>query len=120
MIISSLIASVVSLPSTPSDVFSLPSGADEESNPYLNGEYRTILTLVSVLPLGKAAKRLADRVIDHLDGVQNLRQAVYDYKVRERSGRSLAATARKADSLHVSPHALSSNPRPHPTARPSR
>lgn len=81
MIISSLIASVVSLPSTPSDVFSLPSGADEESNPYLNGEYRTILTLVSVLPLGKAAKRLADRVIDHLDGVQNLRQAVYDYKV---------------------------------------
>lgn len=81
MIISSLIASIVDLPSTPSDLFNLPIASGEDSNPYLNGEYRTILTLVSVLPLGKAAKRLADRVIDHCDGVQNLRKAVYDYKV---------------------------------------
>lgn len=70
------------------------------------GEYKTILSLVSVLSHGKIAKRLADRgslfrrspllllvltssmsstAIDHLDGVQNLRKAVYDYKVSLRS-----------------------------------
>jgi hypothetical protein len=49
---------------------------------FLVGEYKTILSLTSVLQNGKLAKRLADRAIDQMQGVQNLRQAIYPYKVR--------------------------------------
>lgn len=55
---------------------------NDETNPLLNGEYKTILSLTSVLQNGKIAKRLADRAIDQMQGVQNLRQAIYPYKVR--------------------------------------
>lgn len=41
------------------------------------GEYKTILRLVGILPYGKIAKRLCDRAIDSVDGVQNLRKAIY-------------------------------------------
>lgn len=49
---------------------------------YLNGEYKTILRLVGVLSHGKIAKRLCDRAIDTVDSVQNLRRAIFDYKVK--------------------------------------
>ncbi|KAL7413408.1 inositol hexakisphosphate-domain-containing protein [Mrakia frigida] len=77
-----LISSVIS-EDIQDSVVETPS--EEDSNPYVNGEYKTILSLVSVLSHGKIAKRLADRAINHLDGVQNLRKAVYDYKVSRRS-----------------------------------
>ncbi len=43
------------------------------------GEYKTILQLVGVLSHGKVAKRLADRAIDLMQDVQNLRKAIYEY-----------------------------------------
>lgn len=59
------------------------------------GEYKTILQLVTVLSHGKResafpilwggdeadcteAKRLTDRAVDEMEGVQNLRKAVYE------------------------------------------
>lgn len=49
-------------------------GDDErDEDALLNGDYRVILQLVGVLPQGIVAKRLLDRTIDRMDGVQNLR-----------------------------------------------
>lgn len=45
----------------------------------LPGEYKIILLLVGVLSRGKVAKRLADRAIDLMEDVQNLRRAIYPY-----------------------------------------
>jgi len=53
-----------------------------EETAYLNGEYKTILRLVGILSHGKIAKRLCDRAIDSVDSVQNLRKAIFDYKVK--------------------------------------
>ncbi|KAI8970529.1 inositol hexakisphosphate-domain-containing protein [Pilobolus umbonatus] len=54
----------------------------EERERYQNGEYRCILQLVSVLNYGKIAKRLTDQAINMCDHMQNLRKAIYDYKLR--------------------------------------
>lgn len=59
------------------------------------GEYKTILQLVTVLSHGKRAslylldrvvpdlsteaKRLTDKAVNQMEGVQNLRKAVYEY-----------------------------------------
>lgn len=43
------------------------------------GEYKLILQLVGVLSHGKIAKKLADRAIDLMEDVQNLRKAIYPY-----------------------------------------
>ncbi|KDN52550.1 hypothetical protein K437DRAFT_272412 [Tilletiaria anomala UBC 951] len=57
--------------------------ADEWDEQYLiKGEYRSILQLVGVLTHGQLAKKLADRAIDLMEAVQNLRKAVYDAKLR--------------------------------------
>lgn len=45
-----------------------------------------ILHIVSVLAHGKEAKRIADRAIDAMSGVQNLREAIYDYKLKMDAG----------------------------------
>jgi hypothetical protein len=53
-----------------------------ELRPYVakltSGEYKTILQLVTVLRHGKEGKHLTDRAINAMDGVQNLRKAVYE------------------------------------------
>ncbi|KAI9265662.1 inositol hexakisphosphate-domain-containing protein [Helicostylum pulchrum] len=49
---------------------------------YKRGEYKIILQLVSMLTFGKLAKRLTDKAIDTCDHMQNLRRAIYDYKLR--------------------------------------
>lgn len=54
----------------------------DEAAQYLNGEYKTILQLVTVLRHGKEGKHLTDRAINAMDGVQNLRKAVYDFKLK--------------------------------------
>ncbi|KAJ6545040.1 inositol hexakisphosphate-domain-containing protein [Mycena vulgaris] len=59
---------------------SMDGPSEEEA--YLQGEYKTILQLVGVLSYGKLAKRLADRAIDLMQDVQNLRKAIYDYKLK--------------------------------------
>jgi len=53
-----------------------------EEEVYLAGEYKTILQLVGVLSHGKTAKRLTDKAIDLMQDVQNLRKAIYDYKLK--------------------------------------
>ncbi|KAF7727042.1 hypothetical protein EC973_008089 [Apophysomyces ossiformis] len=64
----------------------LYNGEDDESHEererYQNGEYKIVLQLVSVLTYGKLAKRLTDQAINMCDHMQNLRKAVYDYKLR--------------------------------------
>ncbi|KAI8336649.1 inositol hexakisphosphate-domain-containing protein [Chlamydoabsidia padenii] len=59
-------------------------GYDERER-YLNGEYKIILQLVSVLTYGKLAKRLTDQAINMCDHMQNLRRAIYDYRLRMES-----------------------------------
>ncbi|KAF9260086.1 hypothetical protein L218DRAFT_1079604 [Marasmius fiardii PR-910] len=61
--------------------FDLMDGPSEEEA-YRQGEYKTILQLVGVLSHGKVAKRLTDRAIDLMQDVQNLRKAIYDYKLK--------------------------------------
>ncbi|KAI7872941.1 inositol hexakisphosphate-domain-containing protein [Spinellus fusiger] len=56
--------------------------AHQERERYLDGEYKVILQLVSVLTFGKLAKRLTDQAINMCDHMQNLRRAIYDYKLR--------------------------------------
>ncbi|KAF9048553.1 inositol hexakisphosphate-domain-containing protein [Panaeolus papilionaceus] len=59
-----------------------PIDGPSEEEVYLAGEYKTILQLVGVLSHGKIAKRLTDRAIDLMQDVQNLRKAIYDYKLK--------------------------------------
>ncbi|KAF9067827.1 inositol hexakisphosphate-domain-containing protein [Rhodocollybia butyracea] len=61
--------------------FNSMDGPSEEEA-YQQGEYKTILQLVGVLSNGKVAKRLTDRAIDLMQDVQNLRKAIYDYKLK--------------------------------------
>ena len=49
---------------------------------YLGGEYKIILHLIGALENGRLSKSLTDRAIDCCDQVQNLRKAIYDYKLR--------------------------------------
>ncbi|KAJ2917433.1 hypothetical protein MD484_g2993, partial [Candolleomyces efflorescens] len=65
----------------PLEVYDPMDGPSEEEA-YLAGEYKTILHLVGVLSHGKVAKRLTDRAIDLMQDVQNLRKAIYDYKLK--------------------------------------
>jgi hypothetical protein len=54
-------------------------GHTPEADARRAGEYKTILQLVGVLSHGKTAKMLADRAIDLMQDVQNLRKAIYPY-----------------------------------------
>lgn len=49
---------------------------------YLNGEYKLIQQLCQLLDQGQRAKKLADTCINDCAHLQNLREAIYDYKVR--------------------------------------
>lgn len=57
---------------------------EEESieDSYYNGEFKIILQVVSMLTYGKLAKRLTDSAINMCDHMQNLRKAIFDYKLR--------------------------------------
>ncbi|KAJ3193571.1 hypothetical protein HDU67_005062 [Dinochytrium kinnereticum] len=61
-----------------------PSGGDEDRvrERYLAGEYKIVLQLLGVLANGRLAKRLTDRAVDLCEHMQNLRSAIYDYKLR--------------------------------------
>lgn len=66
-----------------------------EAEPFLAGEYKVTLQLVGVLQYGRAAKRLADRAIDAMEAVQNLRRAVYDFKLRAEAAAPGSAKQKK-------------------------
>ncbi|KAI0701909.1 inositol hexakisphosphate-domain-containing protein [Cerioporus squamosus] len=72
-----------------------------EEEAYLAGEYKVILQLVSVLSHGKLAKRLTDRAIDQMQDVQNLRKAIYDYKLKVEACEKGSAKQRKLMDLGV-------------------
>jgi len=65
-------------PDLPYDTLDGPS----EEEAYLQGEYKIILQLVGVLSFGKSAKAVTDRAIDMMQDVQNIRKAIYDYKLK--------------------------------------
>ncbi|KAG6837385.1 hypothetical protein H0H93_010544 [Arthromyces matolae] len=72
-----------------------------EEKVYLRGEYKTILQLVGVLSHGKAAKRLADGAVDLMQDVQNLRNAIYDYKLKMEACEKGSIKERKLRSITV-------------------
>ncbi|KAF5341719.1 hypothetical protein D9611_001925 [Ephemerocybe angulata] len=82
------------------DVYDPMDGPSEEEA-YLAGEYKTILQLVGVLSHGKVAKRLADRAIDLMQDVQNLRKAIYPYKLKLDSLDKNTAKYRQMSNLAV-------------------
>jgi hypothetical protein len=49
---------------------------------YKAGQYNLILQLMGVLQYGKLAKYLTDLAIDSCDHMQNLRVAIFDYRIR--------------------------------------
>lgn len=55
---------------------------ENEISRYKKGDYKIILQLISVLQYGKISKKLTDKAIDLCEQLQNLRVAVYDYKLR--------------------------------------
>ncbi|KAG8748240.1 hypothetical protein FRC10_007629 [Ceratobasidium sp. 414] len=59
-----------------------PVDGSYEEEAYLRGEYKIILQLVGVLSHGKVAKRVTDKAIDGMADVQNLRKAIFDYKLK--------------------------------------
>lgn len=67
----------------PGDASSMPvsrSASIDGVMPFLRGEYKLIHRLCQVLDHGVRAKQLADACIDELAHLQNLREAIYDYK----------------------------------------
>jgi len=72
-----------------------------EEQAYLNGEYKIILQLVSVLSYGKVAKQLTDRAVDAMDDVQNLRRAIFNYKLQVDASEKGSAKHRKAMDMGV-------------------
>ncbi|KAF9243458.1 inositol hexakisphosphate-domain-containing protein [Melanogaster broomeanus] len=72
-----------------------------EEEAYLQGEYKTILHLVGVLSHGKFAKRLTDRAVDLMQDVQNLRKAIYDYKLKVEACEKGSAKQRKLMNIAV-------------------
>ncbi|KAG8764126.1 hypothetical protein FRC11_004614 [Ceratobasidium sp. 423] len=59
-----------------------PVDGSYEEEAYLRGEYKIILQLVGVLSYGKVAKRVTDKAVDAMADVQNLRKAIFDYKLK--------------------------------------
>ncbi len=49
---------------------------------YKGGQYNLVLQLIAVLRYGKLAKYFTDIAIDACDHMQNLRIAIYDYRIR--------------------------------------
>ncbi|KAI0784287.1 inositol hexakisphosphate-domain-containing protein [Abortiporus biennis] len=92
------------VPTTPEDtseeVYDSIDGPSEEEA-YLQGEYKTILHLVGVLTHGKIAKQLTDRAIDLMQDVQNLRKAIYDYKLKIDTCEKGSAKQRKLFSVGI-------------------
>ncbi|KAF8628035.1 hypothetical protein AX15_004150 [Amanita polypyramis BW_CC] len=82
------------------DFYDTMDGPSEEEA-YLQGEYKTILQLVGVLSHGKVAKRLTDRAIDLMQDMQNLRKAIYDYKLKVEALEKGSAKERKLSAIAV-------------------
>ncbi|PPQ89339.1 hypothetical protein CVT25_003176 [Psilocybe cyanescens] len=91
---------VVAEDELPLNLYDTIDGPSEEEV-YLAGEYKTILQLVGVLSHGKIAKRLTDRAIDLMQDVQNLRKAIYDYKLKVDASEKGSVKEQKLRSITV-------------------
>ncbi|PPQ89323.1 hypothetical protein CVT25_003160 [Psilocybe cyanescens] len=91
---------VVNEDEMPLNMYDTIDGPSEEEV-YLAGEYKTILQLVGVLSHGKIAKRLTDRAIDLMQDVQNLRKAIYDYKLKVDASEKGSVKEQKLRSITV-------------------
>lgn len=49
---------------------------------YKQGQYNLVLKLIAVLQHGKLSKYLTDQTLDGCEHMQNLRVAIYDYRIR--------------------------------------
>lgn len=58
---------------------------ENERKRYMRGEYKLVLQLIRVLPHGKLSKMYADRAIDTCGHIQDIRGAIYDFKLRSES-----------------------------------
>ena len=83
---SALSQDAASSPSCDSDFSAFVVQSEKEAalmeQEFLDGNYRLILMLVRVLRYGKQSKRLADAAIDMCAQVQNLREAIYKFKLQ--------------------------------------
>ena len=52
---------------------------NEESNKFLEGNYKVITDLILLTPNGNIIKQILDTAIDNCDIVQNLRTSIYEY-----------------------------------------
>jgi hypothetical protein len=68
-------------PSSSADSLGTPTDEDNRQR-YLMGEYTIILQLVRVLPFGRLSKHLVDRAVDACNHIQDIRGAIYDFKLR--------------------------------------
>lgn len=108
MVTASLIATTLSAPfedlaTTPDDQVFLTDTIDgpSEEEAYLEGEYKTILQLVGVLSHGKMAKLLTDKSIDLMQDVQNLRKAIYPFKLKVDAAQKGSEQQRKYNHIGV-------------------
>lgn len=62
---------------------------EQVSIKYLQGDYKLIQQLCQLLENGQKAKKLADFCIDACAHLQNLRESIYDHKIRLSSSNSL-------------------------------
>lgn len=69
-------------PEEPMDAIYDTMDGPSEEEAYQQGEYKTILQLLAVLSNGKLAKKITDKAVDTMQDVQNLRKAIYDYKLK--------------------------------------
>lgn len=56
--------------------------SNDSRTKYLQGDYKLIQNLCQLLDQGQKAKKLADTCIDACSHLQNLREAIYDHKLR--------------------------------------
>ena len=58
---------------------------DDISKKYLGGDYKAVVLLTRQLVQGLEAKAIIDAIIDMCDSMQNLREAIFDLKLRSQS-----------------------------------
>jgi hypothetical protein len=63
------------------------SSSEPDVDHFKNGNYSIIGKLIRILDYGNLAKKLADICIDYCDHMQNLRTAIYDFKMQLESSR---------------------------------
>ena len=92
MVITMLYHKVLSSPVVDDfDISDESFGSEQITVKYLLGDYKLIQQLCQLIENGQRAKQLADFCIDSCAHLQNLREAIYDHKVRLTSSNTLTS-----------------------------